>query len=272
MTDNQYIREKNKSISIVGMGWLGFPLGKFMAENSWVIKGATTTAAKVKAINEAGMRGYRLALPSLDNNGEFFSCDILIIALPPSIPEYYEVINILISQITGYKIPWVIFISSTSVYPNTGAPVKEEDAESIASPHSGVRLLEVEDLFRNNRNFETTIIRFAGLYGPGREPGRFLAGKNNVKGPDIPINLIHLHDCIGIISNIIEKGIKGYTFNACAPEHPPRKDFYTKACSSLGLEPPHFNNEPAPFKIIDSGKLIKKLSYDFIHPDPMQDL
>ena len=256
----------------MGMGWLGFPLGKFLAKNSHHVKGSTTTAAKVKSINEAGAKGYHLALPDLDNSNNFFETDILIISIPPSIKGYDEVINALLKQIIQHNIPWVIFVSSTSVYPNTGGLVREEDAEDIASAHSGVRLLEVENLFRNNPEFDTTIIRFAGLYGPAREPGRFLAGKTDVKGADIPVNLIHLDDCIGIINKVIEKEARGQTFNACAPNHPNRKDFYVKACKSLGLEPPRFNAEPAPFKIIDSGKLMNNLQYQFIHENPMDDL
>lgn len=254
------------------MGWLGFPLGKFLAKNSYHVKGSTTTAAKVKVINETGAKGYLMTLPDLGNSGDFFETDIVIISVPPSIKGYDKVIQSLLNQTVQHQIPWVIFVSSTSVYPNTGGLVREEDAENIASAHSGVRLLEVEDLFRNNPEFDTTIIRFAGLYGPSREPGRFLAGKTAVKGPDIPVNLIHLDDCIGVINKVIEKDARRQTFNACAPNHPNRKDFYIKACSSQGLEPPLFSEEPAPFKIIDSGKLMDKLQYEFIHENPIDDI
>ncbi|UII34091.1 SDR family oxidoreductase [Fulvivirga ulvae] len=272
MTDNQMFRSKTKSISIIGMGWLGFPLGKFLVKNSHYVKGSTTTTSKLTAIEQGGIKGYHLALPDLDNRLDFFDTDILIISLPPSIKDYNQVIRVLLGQVKEHKIPWVIFVSSTSVYANANKRVIEEDAKNIASIHSGVRLLEVENLFASDPDFATTIIRFAGLYGPSREPGRFLAGKTDLNGPDSPVNLIHLDDCIGIIGRVIENEIKGQTFNACAPEHPKRKDFYTKACRSLGLEPPHFNNDQAPFKIIDSSKLVDVLQYQFIHENPMDDL
>ncbi|MBL6447456.1 SDR family oxidoreductase [Fulvivirga sp. 29W222] len=272
MSDNQLIKYQKKSISIVGMGWLGLPLGKFLANRPYLVKGSTTTTSKLKDISEAGVKGYLLTLPGLEHSKDFFDSDILVISMPPSVNQYDQVIDSLLGAIVTHQVPWVIFVSSTSVYPNIGGSVSEEDAVDIASPHSGVQLLQIENLFRDNRKFDTTIIRFAGLYGPSREPGRFMAGKKDVRGADIPVNLIHQEDCIGIISQVIEKEIKGQTFNACAPEHPNRKDFYTKACRGLGLEPPQFNSETAPFKIIDSSKLIKKLPYEFIHKNPLLDL
>lgn len=251
---------------------MGLALGKFLTQNGHSVKGSTTTPDKIQILNGAGVKAYHLALPDIIDISDFFNSEVLITALPPSINNYNLIIEWLIKEIITQKVSWVLFVSSTSVYPNSNEVVKEEDAENIVSTHSGVNLLEVEELFRSNPHFKTTILRFAGLYGPGREPGRFLAGKKNLKGPAIPVNLIHLDDCVGIIHSIIENGIKEEVFNACAPEHPTRKDFYTKACHALGLEPPEFSTEPAPYKQVNSDKLIKALDYQFLHRNPMRDV
>ena len=64
----------------------------------------------------------------------------------------------LISQIESSDVQKVIFISSTSVYGRLNKVMTEEDVV-LETP-----LTEIEDLFRQNNFFETTIIRFAGLF------------------------------------------------------------------------------------------------------------
>lgn len=259
-------------ISILGCGWLGLPLGKFLAASQYNTKGSTRSVDKLPRIQEAGMKPYQILLPDLDGEHDFFHSDVLIITLPPSVPEYVKIIDNLIAKIVTSPVKHVLFISSTSVYPNVNGVVEEKDAMSITSTHSGVNLFDVEQLFRNNKNFETTILRFAGLYGPNRDPGRFLAGKKDLKGAAIPINLVHLDDCIGVIHQIIEQTAWGQTFNVCAPIHPEKKAFYTKACRKLGLEAPQFTADLAPYKVVNSDKLVQKLNYSFKHSDPMEDV
>ncbi len=260
------------TISILGCGWFGLALGKKLAVMPDIItQGSTTTPAKLPAIEDSGIRPFVVELwahcPS-----NFFCCDVLVIALPPSVPKFEGKIARVIELIREHNINKVVFISTSSVYPNLNREVTEADAEYIRSSHSGVTMLAIEDHFRNQSSFQSTIIRFAGLYGPGRVPGRFLAGKSGLKGATSPVNLIHQEDCVEITAQIILKGIWGETFNACSDEHPDRKEFYEKAALAAGLKPPKFSDEPAAYKIVNSEKLKSALGYRFIHSDPIKDL
>jgi hypothetical protein len=59
------------------------------------------------------------------------------------------------------------------------------------------------------------------------------------------------------------------TLNACADEHPSRKDYYTAQALRLGLDPPQFKEiGKAGYKIVNSGRLKKLLGYRFKYPDP----
>lgn len=259
-------------ISILGCGWLGMALGRKTAKKTgFKVKGSTTTPNKLEAIEKEGMQAF---LVDLDTNcpNRFFQSDVIIITVPPSIPVFKDKIIKAIEQIKAAKVDKVIFISTTSVYPGNNREVKEADAEYLKSLHSGVTMLAIEDLFTAELSFKTTIIRFAGLYGPERHPGRFLAGKHNLKGANSPVNLIHQDDCIQIIIDMMEKGVWGETFNACADKHPTRKEFYSKAAASLGLQTPVFSDTPSTFKIVNSNKLKSLVGYKFIHPDPMSDI
>ena len=132
---------------------------------------------------------------------------------------------------------------------------------------SGIQLLEAEQLLQSNKNFQTTVIRFGGLIGEDRHPIQFLAGRTNLENPDGPINLIHQMDCIGIIEAIIQQDSKGNeTFNAVAPYHPTRKEYYTQKAIELNLPLPEFNeSKPSVGKTILSEKVALVLNYNFIN-------
>ncbi len=143
--------------------------------------------------------------------------------------------------------------------------VSEDDgAENALSP-----LYQIENLFFNNTNFQATIIRFAGLFGYSRHPGRFF-GERPIPQPDAPVNLIHRDDCINIIDRIIEQGKWSEVFNACADTHPSKREFYSHARKMMGLPEPAMGGPGQPaFKMINNEKVKHALDYAFIHEDLM---
>lgn len=260
-------------ISVLGCGWLGLPLAKHLKSLNQYIKGSTTKVEKLSELSLTGIDPFIVHL-SPDVKGDrisyFLDSEILIINIPPGRkPEeadtYVDKMHALIKEIKLSPIQKIIFISSTSVYEETNQIVNEESL--ISQAESAQRIYNAEQIFRNNTKFKTTIIRMSGLIGPQRHPGRFFAGKENIPGGLIPVNLIHLDDCISIISKIIEQDIWGETFNAAAPTHPTKMEFYQKATSLLSGQNAHFLEEKNQFKIISSEKLIQKLDYKFKHPD-----
>jgi nucleoside-diphosphate-sugar epimerase len=162
----------------------------------------------------------------------------------------------------------VIFVSSTSVYPDLNREVTEDDAKS-PSKSSGRALINFENLLKQCSEFSTTVLRFAGLIGYDRKPGRFLSGKKKLSNGDAPVNLIHRDDCINIICKVIENDLWGKVYNACSDLHPKRRDYYISAAERLGIAPPEFaESEDLSFKIINSDRLKKDLKYTFLFPDP----
>jgi nucleoside-diphosphate-sugar epimerase len=265
-------------VSILGCGWLGLPLACHLIEKGINVKGSVTNAGVFPVLQERGIAPYQILLsPELsgDDLDGFFRCDILIINFPPErrpdITTYHPAqIQSLIHAIIKYRIPNVLFISSTSVYPDINREVFEyEDLQPEKG--SGQALKVVENLFQEQKGFVTTIVRFGGLVGYDRLPGRFLAAKKNVANADAPVNIIHRDDCIEIINHIIQQEIWGEVFNACADEHPLRKDYYRQAAILAGFEPPEFaENGHVYFKIVNSDKLKKRLNFQFKYPDPIK--
>ncbi|MDI1254604.1 MAG: SDR family oxidoreductase [Flavobacterium sp.] len=261
-----------KNISILGCGWLGFPLAQKLLQSGYAVKGSTTSPEKIALLKNSGISPFLISLEAdgiQGTIGDFLSkSEILIINIPPKLrgPEaenFVSKINFLVPKIEKSNIEKVIFISSTSVYADDNSIVTET-TKSIPDTESGKQLLEAESLLQKNPNFNTTILRFGGLIGDDRHPVKFLAGRENIDNPEAPINLIHQEDCISIILKIIEADCWNEIFNAAAPFHPSRKDYYSAKALQMQMELPKFNEKPSFGKTIDSQKLIKILNYNFI--------
>jgi nucleoside-diphosphate-sugar epimerase len=273
-----------KKISILGCGWLGLPLAKSLLKKGFSVKGSTTSTEKIAVLEAAGIEPFLLEVSETEIIGAITmfleSSEILIIDIPPklrgnSAENFVSKIQNLLPFIEKSSVEKVIFISSTSVYADdiSTALTVTELTKPQPETESGKQLLETELLLQNNKNFQTTVIRFGGLIGEDRHPIRFLAGRKNIENPDAPINLIHQTDCIGIIEIIIKKGLrqaqsdrelKTETFNAVAPFHPTRKDYYTQKAIALNLALPEFEqSKPSVGKIISSEKVESVLEYKF---------
>jgi nucleoside-diphosphate-sugar epimerase len=265
-------------ISILGCGWLGFPLAQKLIEIGFEVKGSTTSENKLDVLQSHKIEPFLVTLSEDEITGNISGflndSEILIIDIPPGLRKITEAtsektfvnkIKILIPFIESSTIEKVIFISSTSVYSESDLiPTVTEESVLYPDTESGKQLVEVENLLRNNSNFQTTIIRFGGLIGEDRNAVKMLTGKTNVANPEAPINLIHQEDCIGIISEILKQNCWQETFNAVEPNHPTRKNYYTEKAKQLDLIAPLFNeNETSIGKIVSSEKLKKVLGYKF---------
>ena len=261
-----------KQISILGCGWLGMPLAKSLLEKGFSIKGSTTSFEKISALESNGIQPFQIELSETEIKGEINSflknSEILIIDIPPKLrsvssENFVKKIQNLIPFIEKAKIEKVIFISSTSVYSDDNAVVTETTKPN-PDTESGKQLLATETLLQSNENFKTTVVRFGGLIGEDRHPIHFLAGRKNIENPEAPINLIHQEDCIGIIEAIVKQECWNETFNAVAPFHPTRKEYYTQKAMENNLPLPEFDQTKISIgKTILSHKLGNALDYKF---------
>ncbi len=252
----------NKRISILGCGWLGFPLAIDLINKGYEVYGSTTTDSKIKEMEEKGIKPFLIDISKIEDNiSDFLKSDVLVIAITT---KNISDINNLIKNIDESKLQKVIFISSTSVYPFTNGVVTEE-TETLNTP-----LAEIEKLFITNTSFKSTTVRFGGLFGYNRKPGNFIKTIKPVENPEGYINFIHRDDCIEIIEQIIIQNVWNETLNACTDDHPKRRDFYLNEIKKVGRSEIVFNeNSSNEFKIVNSDKLKTLLNYKFKYADLM---
>lgn len=262
---------KNKTISILGCGWYGLELAKKLITKGYTVSGSCTSSDKLTLLKQFSINAFLVNFQEEDENydPQFFDTNILFICIPPgrssnSQHSYLSKIKRIAAAATAHKTEQVIFISSTSVYGDQNNEVTE-DTTPVPETESGKAILASEQLLKETAGLTTTIIRFGGLIGPARDPGRFFAGKIDIPNGQAPVNLIHLDDCLGLTITLLERQAFGYIYNACAPSHPAKADFYTAAALRSALVKPVFKDELLNWKIVTGKNVSLLLDYTFSH-------
>jgi len=279
----------DSDVSILGCGWLGRPLAQHLVAQKVHVRGSTTTPEKVGALRDDGIEPYLLTLgPELagENVSAFFASPVLVLNVPPSRTaddaeaHYRRQIDAVREAAADGAVEWILFASSTGVYPNVERTVTEADQppgrpEALPGTRrsTGRAALAAEERLMRDSSFATTIVRFGGLYGGDRHPGRFLAGRSDIGRPEAPVNLIHQDDCVALLATLLDQNVREEVFNACADAHPTRQALYTRAAEALGLAPPTFDeSDTTTGKRVDNQKVKDRCGYQFRHPDPVADL
>lgn len=264
----------NHQISIIGCGWLGFPLAKYLISNGYTVKGSTTSIDKLKVLQNAFIEGFIIKLNEKGISGnydQFLSkSETIIINIPPGLRKnpnknHVHEIRHLITAIQKQNIKNVLYISSTSVFKDEEEfPIITNLTKPNSNSDSSQQLIQIEQMLQSNPKFKTTILRFGGLFDAKRHPAKYLSGKTNISNPNAPINLIHKEDCIAIISTILKRNLWNETLNAVHTHHPTKKEYYTTYCKAQHIALPHFNlDEKNKGKLIDSSKMVQLLNYSF---------
>ena len=256
----------------MGCGWLGLPLAKAFVECGYLVRGTTTSANKLGTLQKEGITPFLISLSEekIEGNISGFLADaeIIVINVPPKLrggnkENYVNKMQLLHTAIKASSVQKILFVSSTSVYGNIEGEVTEETMPQ-PNTESGKQLLASENIFKNNPEIRTTIIRFGGLIGPGRHPVTILSGRKALNNGNHPVNLIHLNDCISIIKSAIKLNWWGEIFNAVYPFHPPKKEYYFQEAAKRGLKIPEYPNTSLHLgKKIDSHRLIHVKKYIF---------
>ncbi len=257
-----------KKISILGCGWLGKPLAASLLASGYSVKGSTTHDENLSLLARYGIEPHLIDLSDVNDAGDFFDCDFLVVSIPPRRKIGDE--SVFLSHIAKAvklcrqaNVSTIIFLSASSVYHGRSGGVIEDDANPASL------LFRAERMFIQESGLSTVVIRFAGMVGPLRHPGRFLSGKT-VSGADDPVNLIHQRDCIGIIEKVISRDVRNGIYNACSSAHPAKEQFYSHACRLAGTPPPLFAGpRTTDGRYVISEKLRQELDYEFVYDDPM---
>lgn len=164
-----------------------------------------------------------------------------------------------------------IYVSSTSVYGQSGGEWVDEDSPTEPAEENGRVILEAERLLRAKLP-AAIILRFAGIYGPGRVIRRDAVEKGEPLGgdPEKWLNLIHVEDGARAVLAAAERGRPGATYNVADGAPVRRRDFYAFLAELLGAPPPRFVRGAAVCRAgrrVAGRRMRKNLAVELTFPD-----
>lgn len=270
-----------KKVAIVGLGWLGMPLARQLAGRGWQVTGSKTTADGVQAARAVGINACLLKLTpepecDADDLADLLDADALVVTLPASrsaesSEQYVYAVQNIVDSALAHKVKHIIFTSSTSVYGDVSGEVDENSPlhPVTAAAHSLVRL---EQWLHDLPGTQVDILRLAGLVGPDRHPGRFLAGKRGLTNGQHGVNLVHLDDVIAAIVLLLEQPGRSGIYNLCAAGHPPRDQFYPQLARQAGWDAPEFDQQFSSNggKVVLAENICRQRGFAYGWSDPFQ--
>jgi nucleoside-diphosphate-sugar epimerase len=147
-------------------------------------------------------------------------------------------------------VPHFIYISSTGVYGHAAGEWVDESAPCRPARDGGRASLSAEQAIVNHPvGVRATLLRLAGIYGPGRIPrAEALRLGEPIDAPaDGYLNLIHVDDAAKIVLEV-EKAASGKrlsrTYNVADGNPGLRREYYAELARLLDAPPPKFV-EPA---------------------------
>ena len=81
---------KTQNISVLGGGWLGLPLTKFLSKNGYQTKTSTRSSVRAKQISEQGVDVCVFDIENIsESESSFLDADILIINITSKKPSSF---------------------------------------------------------------------------------------------------------------------------------------------------------------------------------------
>ena len=110
----------------------------------------------------------------------------------------------------------LILASSTSVYHQNDGSWVNEESDTLPTGFSGRLLLEAEQLLLSS-DIPGTVVRFGGIYGPGRERliNRLRQGYIVAAAATQYSNRIHSADCAGVLAYLVAQQLSGAPLSDC---------------------------------------------------------
>ncbi|KAM1662984.1 hypothetical protein ACFX13_043265 [Malus domestica] len=162
---------------IAGMGFIGQRLGRELKNRGWDVSGTCTSINKKKKLEEE--RSFQIYLFDA-NEPDVIILDAIknhthmVVSIPP-VPGIGDPMldydQILRRELVGGNLQWLGYLSSTSVYGDTGGAWVDEDYIPNPESESGRLRLAAEEgwfNFGQSLGISTQVFRLGGIYGPGR--------------------------------------------------------------------------------------------------------
>ena len=267
-------------ILIIGCGALGYELAVQLAEAGHDVTGLKRNPPTVSQEKFKYFRADISSTQDLEKLGADFEHIFFIVSADSRNESSYHVIydlgiNNLINQFgkNNLQAPW-IFVSSTSVYGQDQGEWVDEDSPTLPTKATSLEIVKAEQkLIALNPN--NVVVRFSGIYGPGREYLLRTAKQAPAiqKDPPYFTNRIHQSDCVNVLKFLFEQRLAGISLEQCylaSDDDPaPLWDVISWMAEQMHCNPPaaKMTGQDSDMNKRCRNDRLKKLGYSFKYPD-----
>ncbi|MDN3522814.1 SDR family oxidoreductase [Halomonas ramblicola] len=215
---------------ILGCGDIGMALGKRLQEAGQGVIGARRNP---KALEGSGLEAVAADFADAASLTTLPDADILVYVVSADRFEeaayraaYPEGLQAVLAEFAAReRAPrHVFFVSSTSVYAQQAGETVDETSLTEPTGFSGQLMREAEDVLLAHE-LPGTVVRFSGIYGPGRDRLIRQVGEGRIAPPSpaMHTNRIHRDDCAGVLAHLIGRVLDGegvedlYLASDCEP-------------------------------------------------------
>jgi len=263
---------------IVGCGYLGERLAsRWLAAGSRVW-GLVRTPSRLARLSAAGVEpivadvAAPLPLPALPE----VDTVVWAVGFDRTAGRSYREVHVdglrrLLDALAGN--PRLIFVSSTGVWGRVDGQRVDEATPPHPDREAGRVLLEAEALLGGHPKGPGTVLRLAGIYGPGRLPriDDLRAGRPLEADPDSWLNLVHVDDAAAVVIAVADHAGPGPLYVVSDGRPVRRRDFYARLADLVGSPPPNWIPPAADArggdKRVDPRRLFAEIGPAFSHTD-----
>lgn len=209
------------NILVVGLGDIGYPVALALHK-----LGHQVTGLKRQALKSPAPFSVMLADISQPTALESLSTqfDLLLFVVSPGgrQAEAYQAVfynglkNLLGHFAAAERHPTCLMVSSTSVYAQNQGEWVDESSETRPIVATAQWLLTAEQLLYDADN-KHCVVRFSGIYGPGRDwlIRRAAGGEAIQRDPSSYTNRIHQQDCVAVLLFLTNKLLASEQLQSC---------------------------------------------------------
>ena len=268
---------------VIGCGDLGGACAQFFATQGWSVVGVRRQAAVFAGVD---MIAADVTLPESLTVLRTIAPKLVLIVLTPGAfnderyrQVYVEGLRNTLAAFDSSRLQHIVWVSSTSVLTQNNnnqddGALLDEHSPAIPSGFSGQRLLEAEHVLAES-NLPHTIVRFGGIYGPGRERllKQLRAGRRTPASPVRISNRIHRDDAVGILQFLLNRAFVQSPLDplylAVDAEPTPIADVERWFAHYLGLDYNKLREQESEMRggnRLCSSAHLQQLGYQFLYP------
>jgi nucleoside-diphosphate-sugar epimerase len=235
-----------KNIAVIGCGYIGSAAAAIWSKQG---RHVTATTRKSERLDELAKVSQKNLLIRGNDEDEFIPLiannEAILITIAADSTEDYESAYLNTAKIFRHlalemNTPrTLIYTSSTSVYGDHHGLWVDETSELRPATASAKILVDAEKTYLSldELGWSVCILRFAEIYGPGRELSKRV---KQLTGHGLPgtgehyTNMVHKEDCAASIDYALQHKLEGI-FNIADDDHPTRCELYDLIAKKFDL-------------------------------------